>query len=66
MEDLDKILEIAESFMKKAEEYNATGDDTNSNTHAQTFYPAAICRGVRALYEQNKVLIQLLRKRKTE
>ncbi len=63
MEDLDEILEKAEGFIKEAEKYNAKGDDEALIPQAVTYYAAAIYRGIRALYEQNKALIKVLRER---
>ena len=53
MEELDKILENAEKFMEKAE--------TESTDHIQVRYQAAIYIGIKALYEQNKAIIELLK-----
>ena len=66
MADLNEILKIAEKFMKQAEDHSANGDNSRINDRAQTYYLAAVHSGIRALYEQNNVIIQLLRERKTE
>ena len=72
MEDLDKILENAESFMKRAEEYGVSAEKKDlyeeawKDEWAAWKYTEGIYYELRALYEQNKAVIQLLRQRKIE
>ncbi len=59
MEDLDKMLENAEKFMKQGEEYNK--DMKNYLDSPGLRAHRAIYSGIKALYEQNKAIIELLK-----
>ena len=61
IENIDEILEKADMFIMQAEAKNAEGDTSTTHNQSQSEYAAAIYKGIRALCEQNKAIIQLLR-----
>ena len=60
MVDIEKVLRDSENFMKKADELRE--EEESSSGRSQMFhYAQAISYSLKALYGQNKVLIELLK-----
>ncbi|MEK6852356.1 MAG: hypothetical protein AABX59_00605 [Nanoarchaeota archaeon] len=60
--NLDRILEEAERFMKLAEREFGTVGECLTFEEVNTHYLASINYGIRVLYQQNNAIIELLKK----
>lgn len=63
MQELDSILKTAEGYMKRADIKKKHSDRAVHPEVANGGYTTAVYYGLKALYEQNKVVIELLKKK---
>jgi hypothetical protein len=54
------VLQDPEGFMRLAETWWTRAESTKRSAEAQRFYSSAIYIALRAIYEQNKQMLQLL------